>query len=266
MAVEKWSIQRIFDMTIKNVDATTVFGTITDLQNMSLENAQENVYSMGGAGNPYISSFSHSKRVTGTSTAGVFDNRILALITGTAVSEGAVTIPLPYEDLKVSEDTVDLTYTPVAGLDEDDVLKIEVLGASGVVDELTQDTTAASGTSFEYTAGTVTFFADDYTDGTVVRVYYNITTGADAQSITNKSDGESATVRLEMKSLVKDCNDNEYMATLIVYKAKLTGNWTLGTGAADDPAILDMSFEAMKKNCSETDFWNLVVFDGSEVS
>ena len=265
--IEKWSIQRVFDMTIKNVDGTTVFGTITDLQNMSMENAQENVYSMGGAGNPYISAFSHSKRVTGTTTAGVFDNRILALITGSDVTEGAVTVPLPYEDVKITSDTALTTYTAI-GETGSEILKVEILGASGVEEELTQAAIAATGTSFEYDTGTktLTFFAGDYADGTVARVYYDITTGALAQSITNKSDVESSTVRLEMKSLVKDCNDNEYMAVLIVYKAKLTGNWTLGTGAADDPAVLDMSFEAMKKNCAETDFWNLVVYDGSEVS
>lgn len=263
---EKWSIQRIFDVTVKSVDESTVYGTVQDLQEMSIENSQENVYSMGGAGNPYISSFTHSKRVTGTATAGVFDNRILALITGTSVSEGAVTIPLPYEDVKITSDAAVTTYTAIGDSGEE-IQKIEILGASGVEKELTQDDTAASGT-FTYTTGTkvLAFNADDYDDGTIARVYYSITTGALAQTIVNKSDKESSTVRLEMKSLVKDCNDKEYAALIVVYKAKLTGSWTIGTGAADDPSTLDMSFEAMKKNCAETDFWKIVTYDMEEVS
>jgi len=262
--VQKWSIQRVFDMTMKNVAGTDVLGTVSDLQTMSMDNAQENVYSMGGAGNPYISAFSHSKRVTGTAVAGTFDNRIIALITGSNISTGAVTVPLPYEDVIIGTDEATISYTPVGEADSE-ILTVEILGNSGVSETLTQGAIAATGV-FAYATKALTFFADDYDDGTIARVYYDITTAATANSIVNKSDKESSTVRLEMKSLVKDANDNEYMALIIVYKAKLTGNWTLGTGAADDPAVLDVSFEGLKKSAYETDFWNMVVYDGSTVT
>lgn len=265
-APKTYSIQRIWDVTFKNVAATTLYGTTTAVKEMSIENAQENVYSMGGVGNPYLSSFSHSKRVTGTASVATYQEEILELVTGTDVSTGAVTIPLPFEDVEINSDAAATTYTAIGDVGSE-ILKIEIMGAGGVTAVLSQ-AVAASATEFTYTVGTkaLAFNADDYDDGTIARVYYDITTGSDAITVSNKSNEFSKIVRLEMKSLVQDCEGNEYPAVLIIYKVKMTGNYSLDTAADGDPAVLDISFEAMKKNCSDTKFWDLVVYDDSEVS
>lgn len=257
---KQWAIQRIFDMTVKNVAGTKVHGTIKDLKEVNLENGQENVFSMGGAGNPYINSFSHSKRVTGNATAASYSNAILALITGTDVVTGKTVIPF-VDELRIKNDEATLTQD-AEGEAGSEILAVEILGSGGVVETLKQGTTA-SATDFEFAVGTgkLSFLADKYDDDTLIRVYYHIETTETAHTIANKADEMSKTVRLEMRSLVRDCDDNEFAALIIVYKAKLTGNWNLTTAADGDPSTLDVSFEGMKRDCANSDFWKMVVYD-----
>jgi len=262
---KNWAIQKIFKVTVKNVLGTVVYGTMEDMKEMSIENAQNNVFSMGGVGNPYLNSFQHSKRVTGTASSATFDNTLVGLITGTAPVTGAKTIGF-YEDVFITSDGAVTTKTAV-GTAGSEILKLEVYGTDGFPAVLTQDATAAAG-KFAYAFATkvLSFFANAYDDGTRVRVYYNITTGADAVTLSNTADGESASVRLEMVTLVKDENEIEFAATLIVYKSKLSGALTLGTAADGEPATLNFNFDSMVKSPSDSKFWDLVVFDMSAVS
>ena len=82
MISNKWAIQRVFDMRFKDVSTNKLLSLLTDLKTCNIQNAQEDVYSMGGAGNAYITGHSHSKRMTGEASSATFDNNIMGFITG----------------------------------------------------------------------------------------------------------------------------------------------------------------------------------------
>lgn len=257
-----WQVQRIFNQTYKNVADTEVKGRITDLKTCNVSMEQENVYTMGGVGNPYLGAFSHSKRVTGEASAATFKNEIMGLITGTDPVTGAATIPYS-EILTVTSDAATSTYTAIgtAGAEitgcfvynsSDETLSTEYTQAGSV-----------GALQFTYTPGTKAFAFNtaELADDTQIIVFYNYTSGTGSQTLSNKTDTFSAIVRIEMDTLVQDCFGNEYYAVLIIYKAKLSGSWAFDLAADGDPASLDVSFEAMKMCGSTNKFWDLIIVD-----
>jgi hypothetical protein len=261
---KQWTIQEIVDMTVLNTLNTEVYAKITDMKESSIEFAQENVYAMGGKGNVYISGFSHSKRVTGTATAAVFNNDLMGLITGTSVSTGAVTTSMSGDVLTVSSDAATTTYTAI-GTEDAEIKGLFELNADGTFGtEYTQTASTVVTGEFTYDSGTkaLGFFSGDIADGTEIIVFYDYTSGTGTQTITNDAGTFSATVRLELDAVVQDaCSAVEYAAKIIVYKAKLQGSWSLGLAADGDPASLDVSWEGLRRSCSNSTIVDLQIID-----
>lgn len=269
MAISKrWVIQRIFDMVAKNAATGVPIVKIDDLKTCSVENANETVYSSGGAGNAYITAHSHSKRTTGTATAATFNNDLLGLITGTDPVTGATTIPYD-EVITVTSDASASSFTAI-GTANAEILGLFPINSDGTYGTaLTQVAGAPASGEFSYTSGTkaFAFFASELADGTELAVFYNVTGGASTHLIANETNQFSSIVRLEFETLVQDaCNGNEFPAKLIVYKAKLTGSWTMDVAADGEPAMLDTSFEALKSSCTSDKLFDLIIYDESELT
>jgi len=261
-APKRWAIQQIFSQTYKNVTNTQVYGTLDDLKTCNVENAQENVYSSGGVGNVYITSHSHSKRATGTATAATFKNAIVGLVTGTDVATGTATVPVNGETQVVTTNASVTTYTGVGTADAEIVGLFEVNSDGTLGTEYAQVAGAPATGEFQYDSGTkaLTFFAGDLVDGTEISLFYEATADATSHTITNDSGTFSKIVRIEMETLVQDvCTGDEYMATLIVYKAKLQGSWMIDVAADGEPATLDVSFESLKAGCTSSKLWDLII-------
>lgn len=262
VAPKQWEIQQIFTQTYKDVANTKVYATVDDLKTCNVENNQETVFSSGGVGNAYGAAFSHSKRITGTATARGFKNDILGLITGTDVSEGTVVAPNS-EVLVVTSDAATLLEGTPVGTANEELKGVYVYdsetGERGT--EIEQAATTAAG-KVVLTGQSLAFFASELPDGTEVIVFYEANTNTTAQTIDNDSGEFSAIVRIEMETLVQDCLGDEYAATLIIYKAKLTGSWMIDLAADGDPATLDVSFEGMKASCGNGLLSRLIIHDG----
>ena len=264
MAVQRWALQQVFDVTYKNVANTEILATLDDLKTASLEMAQETVYSMGGVGNAYLTSHSFSKRTTGTCTAATNKNEVMGLITGTPVVVGATTVPINNEIRTVTSNATTSAQTAVGTADAEftGVFPVNADGTRGT--KLTQVAAVTATGEFSYDSGTktLTFFAGDFNDGDEVTLFYDAQTDAEASTITNDTGEFSEIVRIEMDTLVQDvCDSQEYQATLIVYKAKLTGSWMIDVAADGEVATLDVSFEALKAGCSNSKLWDLVIVE-----
>lgn len=262
-APKRWAIQQIFTQTYKDVANTKVYATLDDLKTCSVENAQETVYSSGGVGNAYITAHSHSKRTTGSATAATMKNDIMALVTGTPVATGSTTVPVNGEILTVSTNTATTLHTAVGTLGSE-IKGLFLYNADGTFGtEFEQAGTVAAG-KFTYTVGTklLTFNTAEIADDTQIIVFYEAASDATTQTISNDTSTFSAIVRIEMQTLVQDaCTGDEYAATLIIYKAKLTGAWSFEVAADGEPATLDVSFEALKAGCTNSKLWDLIVHD-----
>jgi hypothetical protein len=263
----RWAIQRVFDMTVKDVSTDKPYVKIDDLKECNLESNQTNVYSSGGAGNAYITAHSHSKRLTGTSTASTFYNDMFALLNGTDTVTGATTIPHS-EELTVNTDSATTTYIAVGtvGAEITAVYKYNADGSFG--EELIQAATVAAG-KFTYTSATklLTFNADELADGSKIIVFYNVTSGASSHTITSNVNEFSKIVKIELFSLVQDaCTGVEYPAIIVIPKAKLDGKITMNVGADKEPATMNTSFEALRAGCTSAKLWDLIIYDSEELS
>jgi len=259
---KRWAIQQVFTQTYKDVANTQVYATLDDLMTMSLENNQENVYSMGGVGNAYLTSHSHSKRTTGSATAATFKNAIIGLTTGTAPTTGTTTVPINGEIITVSSDAGLTAYTAIGETNSEIIGLFEYNTDGSLGTELTQVAATPATGQFTYTSGTkaLSFFASDYDDGAQLIIFYNATADATSHTITNDSGTFSGIYRIEMDTLVQDvCTGDEYAAKLIIYKAKLQGSFSMELSSDGNPATLDVSFEALKASCTSSKLWDLVV-------
>lgn len=259
----RWAIRFIDTWTLKNVANTQVFGLIDDLKTCNIENAQENVYTMGSRGNVYFNAFSHSKRVTGTASAATWDNSIVACVTGTDEVVGSASAPF-IEIATITSDASATTNT-ATGTVNSEIIGLFLLNDNGTLGvELDQAAAAASG-EFKYTFGTkvLDFNASDYDDGQQIKIFYQYASGTGTRTLSNKTDEFSKIVRIEMAAIVQDsCGDRqEYAANIIVFAAKLQGNFAMDLAADGEPAPLDVSFEALQATCGDTTFWDLQIID-----
>ena len=264
MAVKRFSIQQIFTATMKNTANTEVLATLDDLKTCGISNEETVVYSMGGVGNPYINGFSHSKRATGNMSAATFKNEVMALITGTNASIGAVTVPVNNEVRTVNTNATTSVQTAVGTADAEfvGVYPYNEDGTRG--DKLAQVATVTATGEYSYDSGTktLTFFAGDFNDGEEVTLFYNATTDAEANTVTNETTTFAKTVRIELDTLVQDaCSGEEYAAKLIIFKAKIQGSFAFDLAADGDPAELSVDFEALKASCSNSKLWDLVIIE-----
>lgn len=264
----RFAIQRVFDMTLKDVVTDKPYVKINDLKECNLESAQTNVYSSGGVGNPYITAHSHSKRFTGTATAATFYNDVLGLLNGTDVVVGATpTIPIS-EVLTVNTNAATTTYTAIGstGAEITALFIYNVDGSFGT--EYIQDATTGV-KKFTYTPGTrtLTFANSEIPDGTEIIVFYNVNGGESTFTIASNSNEFSKIVKVELYSLVQDaCTGLEYPAVITVPKAKLDGKVTVNVGADKEPATLNVSFEALRASCTNANLWNWKIYDTDELS
>jgi len=102
---------------------------------------------------------------------------------------------------------------------------------------------------------------------TQIIVFYNVQSGASTHDIVSNVDEFSKIVTIELESLVQDaCTGVESPAIIIIPKAKLDGKISMSTGAASEPAVMNISFEALKKSCISKNLWELIIYDDSELS
>lgn len=268
MLSNKWAIQRIFDMRFKDVSTNKLLSLLTDLKTCNIQNAQEDVYSMGGAGNAYITGHSHSKRMTGEASSATFDNNVMGFITGTDVVTGATTYPW-LEILTVGTNSAITTYT-AAGTAGAEIGTIYVYNSDGSFGTAYEQMTGTVTTGkFTYTSGTKTlgFFSGDLVAGTQIVVAYNVITSATAKTITNKTNAFSKIVKIELVSLVQDaCTGVEYPAVITIPKAKLKGEFAMDLASDGDPAIMNVSFEALKASCTNPELWDMKIIETSGLS
>jgi roadblock/LC7 domain-containing protein len=264
----RWAIQRIFDMRVKDVSTDVLEVLISDLKTAGLESNQENIYSEGGAGNSYITSHSFSKRLTGTAEAATYYNEMLSLLTGTDVVTGATT--LSYVDgfdtpLVVNSDAATSTYTAVGTTGAEIVSLFEYNSDGSLGTQYTQVSGAPATGEFSWAAGTFAFFSGDIVDGTRIIANYYIASGASTHTITSNVNEFSKIVKIELVTLVQDaCSGVEYAAVLTIPKAKLDGSVLFDLASDGAVGTMNVSFEALKASCISNELWDLKISDEAE--
>jgi hypothetical protein len=255
----RWAIKEAGEATFYNLSTGKAICTLSTLKTTGVETTGETVYARGGRGNAKLVGFSTNRESKLTLQDAIFDNNALAMLTGNSITASSQTIDRKEVGV-TSGTTLTLLKTPVGALVS--VYKLNPDGTNGT--EYTLGSPGTNATEYSISAKVITFNAA-VSSGTQFRVYYKVSTAADAKQIKVTSDQFGKTFKVVLDVIVVDeftkqaCNGQ-----LIVPNAKFEDNFNLSFSADGDPAVLDLTMEILKSAVS-TDMWQLVIYEDSGV-
>jgi len=259
---QKWVVRNVAKATAYDIATGKRKFRLTDLKTSGVENTAETVYARGGDGNVKIVGFSGNREARVNLESAVFDNKVIAEMTGNDIVTGAKEL-YGYEIVTVASNAATLEYTP-----QDDAALIGVypLSALGVEqEELAYNSGTLATGEYSYTGKSLSFFASDLEDGTKVAVYYRKSTDATAQTITISSDSFAGSFKLVLDCLVVGTGDKKiYAAQIIIPTAKMEDNWSISMAAEGDPSVHTIPIEILKSDMSD-EMYTMTVFNADAV-
>lgn len=262
----RWAIQRVFSVDLFDLSTGMNIGHLSDLKNSTFTQEATVVYAQGGAGNPKIIGFDHSKMAKFAISNAIFDSAVIGSINGATPVAGTNTNLVWTDTLTVTTSatpTATATYTP-GGVAGSTVKYAYVLNTDGSLGtQYTEMTGTATTGKFSVSSKTITFaFADAalLPTGTQIVVFYTTTAGADSVTISSYTDVFAKNVKLVANSLVRDtCTGVDYKAQIIFNKCKLSNNMEFAVGADQDPAVQSFEAEALK-SCGSSKLWDMIIY------
>ena len=271
MAIDtsKFAVQQIFVVDAFDLDDGSLITRFEDLKNATLSNNGTVVYAQGGVGNPKIIGFSHSKESQLSIESAVITEGAIGMQTGSGVVALTDTSLIPFDEVLVASakaDEVITTYV-AQGATGSEIGFAYLLNDDGTVKKtFTQDSVVSAG-KFTYASSTRTlaFNAGEVPVGSKILVIYKPKISA-AKQITNSTETFAKNVRLNCKTLFRDtCSGKDYVGVLVIYKAKAGEEWSLELAADGDPAVHNITFEALK-SCESPVLWDIFIYDTDDIT
>lgn len=270
MAIDtsKFAVQQIFVVDAFSLEDGSLIARLEDLKTSSLSNNGTVVYAQGGVGNPKIIGFSHSKESTLEIENAVITDGAIGIQTGQDVVTLTNATTIPYDEVvtATTADTVVISF-PATGTVGSELQYAYLLNADGTVGKkFTQTTGSAGEGTFTYASATRTLTFDEgaVPAGSRVMVVYYPTIST-ARQISNSTESFAMNVRLNCKTLFRDtCTGKDYVGLLVIYKAKASEEWNLELSADGDPAVHNISFEALK-SCESPVLWDIFIYNDEDI-
>ena len=228
-----------------------------DLQSFKIANTQDNQEDTGKNGE-VIGVRKQNKKVTVTFTNGTLVTGAIASQLGVS-PESLTTAKVRYTDSVTITNNKGVTKFKAVG-------KLYVMRGSSTQKTLTQDSTASATGKFAYdpSTKTITTFADDIEDGTVVVVMYDREV-KDAERVRNLAGQYSKAIKAIVDLTVAEagCND-EYFAQAIIYYLDCSGNFDITAG---DQSVLDFEGTSVKYGCNtgaNSVYYDFIVYDDKD--
>lgn len=114
-APNRWAIRDAGIATFYDITSGDVKCSLRTLKASGLTNASSTEYATGGYGNPKIVGFSSNREAQCTLEDAIFDNALLAILSGNEIEIESKEIPYQ-EVVTVKNDAVTLTKTPAGAL------------------------------------------------------------------------------------------------------------------------------------------------------
>lgn len=218
----RWAVKSVARCTFVSLTDGKILTYLDTLKSSGVATKSATVYARGGDGNVKLIGFSSDKEATVTLQDALFDNKVMALLTGNALVEGAKEI---YKrDVKTTTtQSLTLDKTPVG--DPVGVFALNADGSNGT--EYTKGTPETNPDEYSIT-GKVLTFNTAVTDNTSIVVYYKLNSGTSAKTIRVTSDAFGGSFKLIMDVFVTDYATKVlYPAQLTVFNCKITDDWKL---------------------------------------
>lgn len=270
MAIDtsKFAVQQIFTVDAFNLDTGALIARLEDLKTSTLSNNGTVVYAQGGVGNPKIIGFSHSKEAKLELENAVITEGAMGIQTGGGVETLTNSTSVPFDEVIVTAtaDTAVTSYI-ATGTAGSEIGFAYLLNDDGTVKTTFTQATTVAAEKFTYATATktITFNTGAVPVGSKILVIYH-PTASSVVNISNKTDVFSSNVRLNCHTLFRDtCSGVDYVGTLVIYKAKCSEEWNLELTADGDPAVHNMSFEALK-SCTSPVLWDIFIYDTDDLT
>ena len=244
---KRWAVREAADVTFYSLVDGSPIVTLNTLKMTDVETTGETVYAQGGRGNAKLVGFSSNREATMTLQDAIFDNAAMAMLTGNEIITGSKTIQ-KFEDVIIGTGGTATIAGALAAGGDFSVFELDgnVIGA-----ELSTATLVGS----TLTAGA---------EGDRVRVYYEMDTPADTQTITVTSDKFGGSFKVVADVLVRDeLTKKDYYAQFIAHNAKIEDSFTFSFSPDGDPSVLDIPLELLKPAGSTT-MWEFVIYGDEE--
>lgn len=257
----RFAVRDAGSATFFNLQTGKAIVTLNTLKTSGIESSGETTYARGGFGNPKLVGFDGNKEARVSFQDALFDKHALAMLTGNELAEAAKVIDYN-ERLTVTAGKATLSKTPTGAITS--VYTVNTGdGTNG--EEYTLGTPATNPLDYSVIDKEITFNTA-VSDGTVVRVYYKVTTGADTKTLRVSSDAFGGTFKVVVDLLVKDSADGkDYAAQLIVPRGKFENNFSISLAVDGDPAALDLPIECLADPLTNS-LWEMVIFSDEDIA
>lgn len=255
----RFSIRDAGQATFYNLQTGKAIVTLDSLKTSGIESSAETTYARGGFGNSKLVGFSHNKEAKLNLSDALFDKNSLAMLTGNALTEAAKVID--FKEVKsVTSNKITLSKTPTGAITT--VYKVNSDNTNG--QEITLGTPATNATEFSINGKEMTFHTS-VANGTLIRVYYKVTTAIDAKTVRVSSDAFGGTFKVVVDVLVRDAKDGlDYAAQIIVPRGKMEDNFSMELSVDGDPASLALPIECLRDPVTNS-LWEMVIFNEDDI-
>lgn len=260
-APNRWAIRDAGIATFYDITSGDAKCSLRTLKASGLTNTSSTEYATGGYGNPRIVGFSSNREAQCTLEDAIFDNQLLAILSGNEIEIESKKIPYQ-EVVTVKTDAATLTKTPAGALTN--VFVVNPDGTNGQEVKLKGEGEQKTG-EYIISGKNITFFTGDFDDDTKIRVYYDIETDATATTIRVTSDSFGGTFKLVLQCMVREeSTSKDYAAIITIPRAKIQDDWELSLSSEGAPATLNVPIEILKDPTSTTnDMWYMTIYDES---
>ena len=239
----RYGIRDILDVTILDYTTKKPVMYLTSLKSSNLESKSETVYARGGRGNPKLIGWDSSRDETFKFQDALISPEGLALLFGSTLSEGALTVTKT-ETLVVNEDNeITLSHTPLGTNGADKFFFISEDGTS-LGEEQVYAATAATG-KYQITGSTVTFFTD-VPEGTFIVAKYKYTSAATTKTISIDAQLFPKTYTIIGEAFFRLETGVDVPCEFVIHKGKIMPDNTITLANTGDPSVFDFTVDALK--------------------
>lgn len=255
----RFALRDAGDFTFYNIATGKAITTLDTIKSANMDFTGETVYSRGGYGNPKLVGFSGNREGKLALVDALFSNDAIAMMTGNGLVSGAQDISYKAK-VTITSNKASLPKTPKGAITS--VYALNPDGTNGK--EYTLGTPATKPLEYSVTGKDLTFNAE-VPNGTVIRVYYTVTTSADAKKMAITSDSFGGTFKVVGNVLVRDSFDGkDYPAVITIPRGKFEDSFSMALSVDSDPAVLDLPIEMLKDPLTD-ELWTMVVFNDADI-
>ncbi len=234
--MSKYGVKEVADITLYDLATGKPILFLDSLKVSSIENKATTVYARGGKGNPKILAWDFDREAMVKTQSALMSIKSLSLLSGTTASVGAVAI-------KKRE----VIAAVVGSAGETKVTTSKLPTGTNIAAYLSSDTTYSTPIAATFSTPDITFADTDVSVGVSVDVFYEYLSDSTSETIVISANTFPGYFKVVGDTVVRNTTTGlDEAFQFIIYKAKLSPNFTLEFKADGDPSAFDMDLEAFR--------------------